>query len=44
MGVASCRSIFLLSDVMFNRVFVLSRCGFRFSFGLRSVVVRVVGF
>jgi hypothetical protein len=44
MGVASCRSIFLLSDVVFNRVFVLSRYGFRFAIGVRSVVACVVGF
>jgi hypothetical protein len=44
MGVASCRSIFLLSDVVFNRVFVSSCFGFRFMIGFRSVVVRVVGF
>jgi hypothetical protein len=44
MSVASCRSIFLLYDVMFNRVFVSSRFGFRFAIGFRSVVVRVVGF
>jgi hypothetical protein len=44
MGVASCRGIFILPDVMFNRVFVLSRFGFRFAIGFQSVVVRVVGF
>jgi hypothetical protein len=44
MGVASCRSIFLLSDVVFNRVFASSRFGFRFAIGLRLVLVRVVGF
>jgi hypothetical protein len=44
MGVASCRSIFLLSDVVFNRVFNSSRFGFRFAIGFRSVVVRAMGF
>jgi hypothetical protein len=44
MGVASCRSIFLLSDVVFNRVSVSPRFGFRFAIGFRSVVVCVVGF
>jgi hypothetical protein len=44
MGVASCRGIFRLPDVVFNRVFVLSRFGFRFAIRFRSVVVRVVGF
>jgi hypothetical protein len=44
MGVASCRGIFLLPDVVFNRVFVLSCFGFRFAIGFQSVVVRVVGF
>jgi hypothetical protein len=44
MSVASCRIIFLLSDVVFNRVFAWSRFGFRFVIGFRLVVVRVVGF
>jgi hypothetical protein len=44
MGVASCQGIFLLPDVVFNRVFVLSCFGFRFAIGFRSVVVCVVGF
>jgi hypothetical protein len=44
MGVASCRSIFLLSDVVFNRVFASSRFEFRFAIGFRLVVVHVVGF
>jgi hypothetical protein len=44
MGVASCRGIFLLPDVVSNRVFVLSHFGFRFAIGFRLVVVRVVGF
>jgi hypothetical protein len=33
MGVASCRSIFLLSDVVFNRVFASSRFRFRSTIG-----------
>jgi hypothetical protein len=44
MSVASCQSIFLLSDVVFNRVLVSSRFGFRFAIGFRLVVVRVMGF
>jgi hypothetical protein len=44
MGVASCRSIFLLSDVVFNHASVSPRFGFRFAIGFRSVVVCVVGF
>jgi hypothetical protein len=44
MGVASCRSISLLSNVVFNHAFVSSHCRIRFAFGFRSVVVRVVGF
>jgi hypothetical protein len=44
MGVASCRSIFLLFDVVFNRASVSPRFGFRFAIGFRSVVVCVVGF
>jgi hypothetical protein len=44
MGVASCRSIFLLSDVVFNRDIVSFRFGFRFVIGFRSVVSCVVGF
>jgi hypothetical protein len=44
MGVASCRSIFLLSDVVFNRASVSPRFRFRFAIGFRSVVVCVVGF
>jgi hypothetical protein len=43
MGVASCRSIFLLSDVVFNRASVSPRFGFRFAIGFRSVVACVVG-
>jgi hypothetical protein len=43
MGVASCRSISLLFDVMFNHAFVSSRRGFRFTFGFQFVVVHVVG-
>jgi hypothetical protein len=42
MGVASCRSIFLFSDVVFNRASVSPRFGFRFAFGFRSVVVCVL--
>jgi hypothetical protein len=34
MGVASWRSIFLLFDVMFNRVFASSRFGFRSVIGI----------
>jgi hypothetical protein len=34
MGVASCRSISLLFDVMFNHTFVSSRYRFRFAFGI----------
>jgi hypothetical protein len=41
MGVASCRSIFLLLDVAFNRAFVSPHFGFRFAIGFRSVVVCV---
>jgi hypothetical protein len=44
MSVASYQIIFLLSDVVFNRVFAWSRFGFRFVIGFRPVVVRVVGF
>jgi hypothetical protein len=44
MGVASCRGIFHLSDVVFNRVFVSSRFGFRFAIGIQYVVACVVGF
>jgi hypothetical protein len=44
MGVASCRSIFLLSDVVFNRAFVLPRFRFWLLIGFRSVVMRVVDF
>jgi hypothetical protein len=44
MGVASCRIIFLLSDVVFNHASVSPRFGFRFAIGFRSVVVCVVGF
>jgi hypothetical protein len=43
MGVASCRSIFILSDVVFNRASVSPRFGFRFTIGFRSVVACVVG-
>jgi hypothetical protein len=44
MCVASCRSIFLLSGVVFNRVFVSPHFRFRFTIGFRSEVVCVVGF
>jgi hypothetical protein len=44
MGVASCRSIFLLSNVVFNHASVSPRFGFRFAIGFRPVVVCVVGF
>jgi hypothetical protein len=43
MSVASCRGIFLLSDVVFNRASVSPRFGFRFAIGFQLVVVRVVG-
>jgi hypothetical protein len=42
MGVASCPSIFLLSDVVFYRASASPRFGFRFVIGFRSVVVCVV--
>jgi hypothetical protein len=44
MGVASCRSIFLLSDVVFNHASISPHFGFRFAIGFRSVIVCVVGF
>jgi hypothetical protein len=44
MGVASYRSFFLLSDVIFNRTFVSFRFGFQFTLGFRSMVACVMGF
>jgi hypothetical protein len=44
MSVASCRSIFLLYDVVFNCASVSPHFGFRFAIGFLSVVVCVVDF
>jgi hypothetical protein len=44
MSIASCRIIFILSDVVFNRMFAWSPFGFCIVIGFQSVVVRVVGF
>jgi hypothetical protein len=44
MSVASCRSIFLLSNVVLYRASASPRFRFRFAIGFRSVVVCVVGF
>jgi hypothetical protein len=44
MGVASCRSINLLSDVVFHRASASPRFGVRFAICFRSVVVCIVGF
>jgi hypothetical protein len=44
MSVASCQSIFLLYDVVFNCASVSPHFGFRFAIGFLSVVVCVVDF